>query len=128
MLTWWTFNNSEQKILNIKDTYEIEHIFAKNRQLQEKSLSNPSNLELLGNKSLLEERINIRASDYRFVDKKKYYLGYTNARNQWKEGTAIVELRKLAEKDDFTENDIIDRNKQIINAFIVYLKDNDLIK
>lgn len=128
MLTWWTFNNSEQKILNIKDTYEIEHIFAKNRQLQEKSLSNPSNLELLGNKSLLEERINIRASDYRFVDKKKYYLGYTNARNQWKEGTAIVELRKLAEKDDFTENDIIDRNKQTINAFIVYLKDNDLIK
>ena len=128
MLTWWTFNNSEQKILNIKDIYEIEHIFAKNRQLQEKSLSNPSNLELLGNKSLLEERINIRASDYRFVDKKKYYLGYTNARNQWKEGTAIVELRKLAEKDDFTENDIIDRNKQIINAFIVYLKDNDLIK
>lgn len=128
MLTWWTFNNSEQKILNIKDAYEIEHIFARNRQLQEKSLLNPSNIELLGNKSLLEKRINIRASDYRFVDKKKYYLGYTNAKNQWKEGTAIIELRKLAKKEDFVESDIVNRNQQIINTFIDYLRSNSLVK
>ena len=37
------------------------------------------NVEILGNKVLLEKRLNIRASDYRFVDKVKYYKGFTTA-------------------------------------------------
>lgn len=127
MLTWWAFRNNDQTLLKLSDTYEIEHIYAKNRQIHENSLSNIKNLESLGNKALLEERINIRASDYRFSDKKKYYLGYTNSRNQWKEGTKIFELRKLSQKDDFTEADIKERNDEIIEKFISYLKENNLI-
>ena len=43
-------------------------------------LTNPNNMESLGNKSILEKKINIRASDYRFSDKIKYYhcLLYTS--------------------------------------------------
>ncbi len=71
MLTWWAFSDDSQGLLSLENAYEIEHIYARNRQDKEKSLSNPSNLNALGNKALLEKRINIRASDYRFVDKKK---------------------------------------------------------
>ncbi len=128
MITWWAFYNDAQDLLDIDETFEIEHIFAKNRQTQENSLENPLNIELLGNKSLLEERINIRAADYRFSDKKKYYLGYTNSKNQWKDGTQIVELIDLTKQDDFTEDDIINRNNLIVDSFIDYLKLNDLLK
>lgn len=128
MLTWWAFNDNNQKVLNLSDSYEIEHIFSKNRQLQENGLTDQRNLESLGNKSLLEERINIRASDYRFNDKKKYYLGYTNARNQWKDGTEIVELKNLTSMEDFTEADIVNRNNTIVCSFIDYLKRNNLLK
>ena len=129
MLTWWAFNNESQKLLDLSNIFEIEHIFAKNRQENEKSLTNIKSLEVLGNKSLLEKRINIRASDYRFNDKKKYYEGYTNLRGVEKEGTQIDELKKMSnEKDDFTEKDIELRNENIINEFLNYLKLNDLIK
>jgi len=84
-------------------------------------------LEKLGNKSLLEKRINIRASDYRFNDKKKYYRGFESARGK-KEGTKISELLLLADnKDDFTESDINSRNSSIIDSFIDYLKSLNLI-
>lgn len=128
MLTWWAFNDDNQKVLDINQSFEIEHIFAKNRQNLENSLIDPNNVESLGNKVLLEERINIRASDYRFADKKKYYLGYTNARSQWKDGTDIVELKNLANKADFNEADIKERYNIIINAFIDFLRKNDLIE
>ena len=85
-------------------------------------------MDLLGNKSLLEKRINIRASDYKFEDKKKYYQGYTNARNQEKEGTQIQELLGLvANNADFTEQDIASRDKAIIDGFVEFLKSNDLL-
>lgn len=42
------------------------------------------------------EIINIRASDYRFEDKKKYYQGYTNQRGTIKEATENEELKQLA--------------------------------
>lgn len=129
MLTWWAFNNEKQKLLDLTNIFEIEHIFAKNRQENERTLSNTKYLEVLGNKSLLEKRINIRASDYRFNDKKKYFEGYTNLRGVKKEGTLIYELQKMSEeKDDFIEDDIKNRNESIINSFLNYLKDNKLIK
>ena len=68
----------------LETVLEIEHIYARNRQDKEQSLTDIRNLEALGNKALLEKRINIRAADYRFLDKKKYYLGFTNSRNQKK--------------------------------------------
>lgn len=65
-----------------------------------------------------------------FEDKKKYYKGFTNSRNQLKEGTLNEELIDLADNNrlDFTEEDIIKRNEEIISNFIKYLDDNKLIK
>ena len=128
LLAWWALQNEKQPLLLLETTFEIEHIFAKNRQDKENSLQNYKNLEALGNKALLEKRINIRASDYRFEDKKKYYQGYINNRKQCKKGTDIVELTELARiNTDFTEKEIENRNSNILNAFIAYLQENDLL-
>ena len=75
MLTWWAYQDEEQALLPLESRLDIEHIFPKGRQEKEHSLSNGRNLEALGNKALLEKRINIRASDYRFCDKKKILQG-----------------------------------------------------
>ena len=95
MLTWWAFTNEDQELLSLESGFEIEHIFARKRQENEKSLSNPRSLESLGNKVLLEKRINIRAADYKFQDKIKYYVGFENSRKQKREGTKIKELRDM---------------------------------
>lgn len=126
MLTWWAYQDEKQKILSLDTILEIEHIFARNRQENEKSLQDENNLECLGNKALLEKRINIRASDYRFSDKKKYYQGYTKG-NSVKEGTYINELLELSNKDDFNEQDIIQRNHVIVDKFIDYLRKENLL-
>ncbi len=126
MIAWWAFQDEEQELMPIETIFEIEHIYAKNRQ----GLENKSNIEALGNKVLLEKRINIRASDYKFEDKKKYYLGFINNKNQTKEGTKIKELITLARQEnrsDFSEADIEDRTKKIMNNFIKFLSQNMLI-
>lgn len=129
MLTWWAFNDNNQTIPTINTNFDIEHIFARKRQENDKTLINPKNIEALGNKVLLEDKINIRASDYRFNDKVKYYKGFTNDKGQHKEGTIISELANLAEiNDDFTEKDIIKRTEEITSQFINFLKQNNLIK
>ena len=130
MIAWWAFQDEEQELLPIETILEIEHIYAKNRQGIENNLKNVNNIEALGNKVLLEKRINIRASDYRFEDKKNYYLGFTNRKNQKKEGTKIKELITLAKQEnriDFTETDIEDRTNKIMNNFIEFLSQNMLI-
>ena len=129
MLMWWAFTNENQQLISLENTYEIEHIYPRNRQENEKMLSDNKLLDFLGNKAILEKRINIRASDYRFEDKKKYYQGYTNQRGTIKEATENEELKQLATShQDFTEKDILERNTKIINAFINYLDENNLIK
>jgi uncharacterized protein with ParB-like and HNH nuclease domain len=129
MLTWWAFNNEIQALPVFNTTFEIEHIFARKRQENDKSLQNIKNLESLGNKAILEEKINIRASDYRFVDKIKYYQGFTNDKGQVKQGTIIAELVNLANSNsDFTEQDVENRNGKIIDGFILFLKENELLK
>ena len=128
MLAWWAYRNGSQELMNIETSFDIEHIFARNRASHDVLQSNKS-MDLLGNKSLLEKRINIRASDYKFEDKKKYYRGYINARNQEKEGTQIQELLGLADSNaDFTEQDIISRDNSIIDGFVDFLKSNDLLQ
>ena len=125
MLAWWTFRDDAQELPPIDMIFEIEHIYAKNRQ---ESLNDEGNIELLGNKILLEKRVNIRASDYRFEDKKKYYIGYTKGKQEIK-GTMIRELRQLAEtKNDFTEEDILERNEKIFSAFMEFLAQNNLLR
>jgi len=129
MLTWWAFKDDNQEIPTLNTIFDIEHIFAKKRQENDKSLSNTKFLEALGNKSLLEDKINIRAADYRFSDKIKYYKGFTNDKGQHKTRSIITELINLADtKTDFTEQDIIDRSERIVNEFIDFLKQKNLIK
>lgn len=128
MLTWWAFTDENQTLPLFSSSFEIEHIFAKKRQENDKSLLNINNLESLGNKVILEQKINIRASDYRFSDKIKYYEGFTDSKGQIKEGTIISELKKLSSKTDFTEQDIENRKNEIIDKFIIFLKENELIK
>lgn len=127
MTAWWAFQDNEQELISLETTLEIEHIYARSRQDKEKSLTDSRNLEALGNKALLEKRINIRAADYRFSDKKKYYLGFTNSKSQKRDGTKVHELVALANSmDDFTENDIKRRTQQIMDAFFDFLRDNNL--
>lgn len=131
MLAWWAFMSPEQELLDIEVKFDIEHIFPKNRQNKGdgNSLHNIDNLESLGNKVLLEKKVNIRASDYRFEDKIKYYRGYTNNRNQKIEGTKVAELLNFATTlDDFVEANIEDRKEAIIDRFVAYLDNYDLLK
>jgi hypothetical protein len=129
MLTWWAFNNSNQNIPTLNTNFDIEHIFARKRQENDKILINIKNLEAIGNKALLEDKINIRAADYRFIDKTKYYIGFTNDKGQHKEGTIILELVNIATNNtDFTEQDITNRTEEITSEFISYLNQNSLIR
>ena len=129
MLAWWAYSNDNQQLIENDVKLEIEHIYPRKRQENEKSLKDKKNLESLGNKALLEKNINIRASDYRFEDKKKYYRGFVNDKGKTKAGTKVEELKNLHDKyADFTEGSIVARKKLIINSFIEYLKDNGLLE
>ena len=128
MLVWWAFQNPKQKLMSLDTTLEIEHIYAKKRT-ETAPLSDPSNIEALGNKAMLEKRVNIRASDYRFSDKKKYYEGFVNDKGIEKVGTDNEELLELARtRKDFTEGDITKRTDEIIDSFVDYLGELDLLK
>ncbi len=123
MLMWWTFRDDKQELPPLGVDLQIEHILARKRQELHHVLDNPAALEFLGNKALLEKGINIRAADYRLVDKKIYYLG-----DGKKPATFNLELRGLAQTyDDFTEEDILARNEKIFDAFINYLREQDLL-
>ena len=127
MLAWWAYNDESQKLISNDTTMEIEHIFSRQRQLNEKTLKDKNSLESLGNKVLLEKGINIRASDYRFEDKKKYYIGFTNEKGKVKNGTIVSELHMLSKNQrDFTENDIFERKNTIIDEFIDFICSNGL--
>lgn len=124
MLAWWMYQDESQQLIDLSTVFEIEHIFAKKRAEVE-GVDRPR-IEALGNKALLEKRINIRASDYRFVDKKKYYRGQNTPRG-YREGTKDQELLTLADQDDFTVGDIDDRTAKIIDSFMDYLDENGLL-
>ena len=62
-------------------------------------------------------------------DKKKYYVGFTTKNGKVKEPTVIEELLQLGKNaKDFTEINIRDRNKLILDTFTSYLKDVNLLK
>ncbi len=129
MLAWWMYQEPNQELININTKLEIEHIYPKKRQENEKSLSDKNSLEKLGNKALLEEKINVRASDYRFTDKAKYYNGFENDKGVYKNGTQDEELVKLASKyQDYTEENILNRTEQIYSHFIKFVKAQNLFK
>jgi hypothetical protein len=122
MLAWWAYMDPSQPLLDANEGFDTEHIYARNR------IPSIDSIEQLGNKILLERRINIRAADYRFVDKIKYYKGYTDNSGKRKEASKISEFTTLAKRDDFTERDIADRNKRILDNFMQFLQDNELLK
>ena len=128
ILTWWLFEN-DQNLDDIKnEKFDIEHIFAKQLYEDDKSLlTNPRNLESLGNKVLLEKSINIPARDYHFCDKKKWYLG---ERGKKKQKTKISEILKIVSENenlqDFTEEKIQSRQKLILDKFVENLKKHGL--
>lgn len=127
MITWWAFTFKGQSLLSLETTFDIEHIYPRGRQQKEGGLTTQKSIELLGNKALLERRINIRASDYRFVDKKKYYDGFTTSKGE-KKGTNIQELLLLSSQEsDFTEDNIMKRDHDILDGFLLYLTTNNLV-
>jgi len=129
VLAWWAYQDSAQELLSLETAFEIEHIYARNRVNSENSLSDWQKVDALGNKILLEKRINIRASDYRFTDKKKYYLGYINNRGQMKKGSKNHELLQLANSfADFSEADIDERTQRIFTSFVDFLSQNMLLE
>ncbi len=129
VLAWWAYQDSAQELLSLETAFEIEHIYARNRVNSENSLSDWQKVDALGNKILLEKRINIRASDYRFTDKKKYYLGYINNRGQMKKGSKNHELLQLATSFvDFSEADIDERTQRIFTSFVDFLSQNMLLE
>ena len=128
MLAWWMYTNDKQDLFLLDTKVEIEHIYAKKRQENENGLTDKRNLESLGNKALLEKAINIRASDYRFIDKLKYYKGFETDKGKVREGTKNKELFDLASNsNDFKETNIVARKSLIISTFIDYLRQNDLL-
>lgn len=63
-------------------------------------------IEKLGNKILLEDKINIRASDYHFENKRKYISGEIR-RGKYAEKSHIAEINEIANgsQKDFNESD-----------------------
>ncbi len=126
-IAWWAYTFNDQDLLSLESNFDIEHIYPKSRQQKEGTLKDDRTIELLGNKSLLEKRINIRASDYRFADKKKYYTGFSTSKGD-KKPTDVAELVQLANTlTDFSEDNIIKRNEMILNRFVEFLSSNNLL-
>ena len=118
----------DQMLPKLSQQFDIEHIYPRKRQENEKGLSDSKQLESLGNKALLEKRINIRASDYQFKDKTKYYNGFTNDKGQRKDGTINAELKNIGSHfAEFGEKEIQNRDNEIIDEFMNLLKANNLV-
>lgn len=49
MIAWWAYQNDKQPLLSLETTFEIEHIYARNRNEKENSLSDARNVECLIN-------------------------------------------------------------------------------
>ena len=116
LLVWWLLSRSDQQYPQLYLPLHIEHIYAKKRN-EVQPLSDPSLVESIGNKALLEDSINIRASDYRFRDKTGYYVKSCNA-----------ELSEIGGKvADFNEEEIIRRKELILDGFIEHLRKLNLL-
>ncbi|MBT3347324.1 MAG: DUF262 domain-containing protein [Thiotrichales bacterium] len=126
VITWYAHTFSEQNLLDFNEIFHLEHIYSKKRQEMEEGLENTTAIESLGNKILLEGSINIRASDYRFEDKKNIYSG-EQRRGENKEPSKILEIAELISFDEFEEKQIVDRNKKILDKFFAFLQREHLI-
>jgi uncharacterized protein with ParB-like and HNH nuclease domain len=128
LLTWYAFSFPEQQLLDHNEALHIEHIYPKKRYEMEKTENGLKEdiLESLGNKVLLEESINISASDYRFDDKKRIYKG-EQRRGKNKEASKIYELSIISDYLVFNEDAIVVRNNAILDRFFEMLRAEELI-
>ena len=126
MLTWYAYTFQGQQLLEADEILHLEHIYSKKRQEMDGGLQAESNLESLGNKVLLEASINIKASDYRFEDKRKIYSG-EQRRGKNKNASKISEIAKIIDYSEFSEPQIIARNKEIIDKFFNSLRNEGLL-
>jgi hypothetical protein len=92
----------------------------------ESGLRDEGSLDSLGNKVLLEESINIKASDYRFDDKKKIYSG-EQRRGRNKDASTIAEVSSIASYHEFEEKQIIERGALILDMFFDFLRREELV-
>lgn len=120
MLTWWSVIEKGEN-LDLSKEYDIEHIYAKKLYDDIGGLEDKKTLELLGNKSLLEKRINVRVSDNWFEVKCTMKNGYN--------ASVIKEMQEMADNygKRFEEKDILSRNKMIHEAFLKFLKTNGIL-
>lgn len=126
IITWYAFTFPNQQLLNNNEIFHLEHIYSRKRQEMEKGLKSVENIDSLGNKILLEASINIKASDYRFDDKKKIYSG-EQRRGKNKENSKIEEIKNVISQNAFEENQIIEREKSILDKFFGFLQEEELI-
>lgn len=126
MITWFAYTFLNQALLDTNETFHLEHIYSKKRQDMEHGLKNQKSLDSLGNKILLEASINIKASDYRFEDKKKIYSG-KQRRGKNKDSSKIAEIANLIDYKEFEEAQINERTGLILNEFFNFLQKEDLI-
>lgn len=126
IITWYAYTFSQQKLLGLNEVFHLEHIYPKKRQEMEGGLKSEDNIDLLGNKILLESAINIKASDYHFEDKKKIYSG-KQRRGNYKEPSKIYEIDNLIVCSEFEERQIIERNRKILDKFFEFLGNEELI-
>jgi uncharacterized protein with ParB-like and HNH nuclease domain len=126
MITWYAYSFDEQSLLGLNEIFHLEHIYSKKRQEMEGGLQNSATIDSLGNKVLLEESINISASDYRFDDKKKIYTG-KQRRGKNKKPTKIHEILEISQLGKFDQEQIVLRNNRILNRFFDFLRKQDLI-
>lgn len=126
MITWYAYTFPGQQLLDINEMYHLEHIYPRKRQEMEGGLKAESSLDSLGNKVLLEESINIKASDYRFDDKKKIYSG-EHRRGRNKNASTIAEVSSIASYHEFEEKQIIERSALILDMFFDFLRREELV-
>ena len=126
MITWYAFSFEDQELLDLKEYFHLEHIYPKKRQEMEGGLTSEENIDSLGNKILLEAAINIKASDFRFEDKKKIYSG-EQRRGNFKDKSKIAEINHLLDYTVFEEKQLVDRNISIINNFFDFLDRENLL-
>lgn len=127
LITWYAFTFPQQQLLDLKENFHLEHIYPRKRQDIERGLKFENNLDSLGNKILLEASINIKASDYRFEDKKKIYSG-EQRRGKNKDASRIAEIDNLIHYPEFEEEHITNRSKSILDRFFDFLEKEDLIE
>ena len=126
LLTWYAFTFPNQELLNVNEILHLEHIYSKKRQDMERGLKSQRSLDSLGNKILLEASINIRASDYRFDDKKKIYGGALR-RGKNKDSSKVYEISELISCKEFEESQINERTGLVLDKFFDFLRKEELI-